>query len=392
MDDTWAFIFMFALFNLWECAFWLHRNALLFQDSSWGHARFLKAGSYLGNRKGGIVICNPLPPLTTVFATAAWPVTLTSRRVFAYVSTVFTDNERPSYSGNGIAYDDVETVSVDSDRLLINGAVFVTCPSSFSARSAAQLIQELRDAAPNERQKILDNALKKSFAGDSIKETLERFHARILPLTILCNWYWFYIFILFPFVLIGAGSYWWFYLFGGGLLVLHLPVLFLFYHYHRALFPAETFPHARGERFMHLLHMGLFPPAAIRARDALSFHLLAPYHPLAVASLLCDEKGFRQLARQWVLDLRNPLRLQPLGDELEEADRDYRQWMLKQIETLPAKKQITLEELIQPPTPADSDDNFNAYCPRCFCQYTAETETCEDCTGVPLAGIDGVAD
>lgn len=102
--------------------------------------------------------------------------------------------------------------------------------------------------------------------------------------------------------------------------------------------------------------MFLSPITAVRAADRLGSQLLAPYHPIVVASIVCQPDEFGSLARRCVLS----------------ADAD------------PASRR-ECEELLAVLAPSvlsdipQREDGATAYCPRCWAQFHAAADLCPDC-------------
>jgi hypothetical protein len=128
----------------------------------------------------------------------------------------------------------------------------------------------------------------------------------------------------------------------------------------------------------------LYPPAAIRASDALSRPLLESCHPLAAAAVLCDAPHFETFARRTLLDLRHPAR--PLATENQPAlaaiEESARAETLAAAELVVRKAGLDPEKIIRPPEPSDS--TCRAFCPRCHALFTSADSSCSDCGGMPL--------
>jgi hypothetical protein len=122
----------------------------------------------------------------------------------------------------------------------------------------------------------------------------------------------------------------------------------------------------------------------MRGFNRLLLPALAGWHPLTVASVVCDEADFRSVAREFFRDLEHPLG--PFGSGWPDAARRTEAWhrdrLTRHAKALLAEKAIDLNELLQPPE--KDDPNAVGWCPRCEREFGANVETCHDCGGIPL--------
>jgi hypothetical protein len=104
----------------------------------------------------------------------------------------------------------------------------------------------------------------------------------------------------------------------------------------------------------------LSPISLIRAPFVVSQRALADVHPVAAASVLCDDDEFLRIARAWHYDA---------ADSRAAIERIVSARKLRDALTAP---------------PASPDASAAAFCPRCHATYYAELRECRDCTDVPL--------
>jgi hypothetical protein len=140
-----------------------------------------------------------------------------------------------------------------------------------------------------------------------------------------------------------------------------------FWRAHRILFPER-----RGERIQHLFTHGIFPPATLRAQDALTRNLLAEFHPAAVAKILCAPTAWRALVQRLLLELRYPI-----AGESPDASVRY-----AELARFAGQQGLTIDDLMAPP--ARAEESCQSYCPRCRTQYNIADGYCSDCRGVVL--------
>jgi hypothetical protein len=128
----------------------------------------------------------------------------------------------------------------------------------------------------------------------------------------------------------------------------------------------------------------LYPPAAIRACDALSRPQFERFHPLALASVVCPAPRLRAYAQKTLLDFRYPAG--PLATEgrpeLAAVEQFTRATVLAAAEALLRRNGMEPEDITRAPEPADRTSL--AFCPRCHSQFTRVDATCADCGNLPL--------
>jgi hypothetical protein len=119
-------------------------------------------------------------------------------------------------------------------------------------------------------------------------------------------------------------------------------------------------------RFKSVFSTVLSPIYAIRAEDAVARDLLAGFHPVAVAGVMCSQKDFEAFA----------------GEQLRtnKFSAQGTSWYGEQLQvalarTL-AKKGVDARLLLAAP---EREAGCVLYCPRCRAQYTKAREECADC-------------
>jgi hypothetical protein len=206
----------------------------------------------------------------------------------------------------------------------------------------------------------------------------------VRPLRQVTNALVLYVFVVSPVVILWCGLKGTWPGLLAGVVLLTLACSLLFRQAHRRLYPA-----ADDDRFTHGLTILLSPASAMRACDVLSRPLPEDVHPLALAGSLGSPDQWRRMARSAIKELRYPAQPEtPTDDRLAVGiDRDFRsRWAMVLGEYL-AARQLSEEELLAPPVPADNQ--CRAYCPRCEAQFTRAEEVCRDCGGLPLRPLAG---
>jgi hypothetical protein len=119
-------------------------------------------------------------------------------------------------------------------------------------------------------------------------------------------------------------------------------------------------------RFKQVFSTVLSPIYAIRAEDALARDLLAGFHPVAVAGVMCLQKELEAFAGEQLRTNKFSSRgTSWYGDQLELA-------LTRMLE----KKGVDAKRLLAAP---EREAGCMVYCPRCRAQYTKARTDCTDC-------------
>ena len=379
MGELQGLLLVVGIIYLSECLVWVRRGAMAF-GNWWGKSfRIRHPGTLAGNQRGGLLPANPLPPLGDIFIVAQFPVSLSPDGAFAYVASCLNPAGRPVQSAKYASWDDLKSIEIDGRKIFAGGALFLTTVSTFAARQTGNLLGRLRQLPKAERVPAIHKALSESLDTHKASERLREYRKRSKPIRLLSNLLFIYLFLVVPPLI-------WRFDFGvlglyllGGMLAQTVAIAILFRRAHKALYPD-----AGEDLFKPFLTMLLAPPAAIRAPDVLGRHLLEPFHPLAVARIVCSPRRFRDFARQTMIDLRYPLF--PVCPTTEsapvETDRWFRETTLAAVEAFLQQEGLKVRELVAAPEPTDPANL--SYCPRCGTQFVTREGTCADCGGRPL--------
>ena len=221
--------------------------------------------------------------------------------------------------------------------------------------------------------------LNESLDAEKLSARWRVFQTRARPIRILSNGLFVYLFLVVAPLIwrFGFGQFGLWLLVG--MLAQTISIAVLFRRAHQSLYPD-----AGEERLKAFLTLLLAPPAAIRAPDLLARHLLANFHPLAVAQVLCSSGRFKSFARQAFLDLRYPLL--PVCPTNEPEPMATEQWFrtARQVaaEQFVQRAGLKPDELTAMPGPTEPANQ--SCCPRCGAQFVTRTGTCLDCGGRPL--------
>jgi len=137
--------------------------------------------------------------------------------------------------------------------------------------------------------------------------------------------------------------------------------------------------HPDGTSGSKTVALSLFcsPPYLIRAAEMISVEIFEGLHPLCVAWVVMDRKGFNQMAELFLRALTFP---PPMDDAIPasvlQTVTEQRKTLAKWLDT----RGIFPETLLTPPPL----EGALAYCPRCRGEYLRDEGGCSNCEGVPL--------
>jgi hypothetical protein len=133
--------------------------------------------------------------------------------------------------------------------------------------------------------------------------------------------------------------------------------------------------------------MILTPTASIRACDMLGRDLLAGYHPLAMALVLCSGEDRAGTVRRILLDHAHPVRPRYLHEDALEraAADDYHDRLEAALAAAVEKAGLSVAALTAPPTLHDL--KAVAYCPRCDGEFIIAEGVCTTCGGLALRPV-----
>jgi len=212
----------------------------------------------------------------------------------------------------------------------------------------------------------------------ALRDDLDRFAVCGIFLRVLCNTLFAYLFIVLPTImLMWSVTVLWPTLLTA-LVVLVVPLAVEFRDLHAWLWPTNV-SDRRGE----LAHMVLYPPAAIRAHDWIAHRLCRPYHPLAVAAVLCPSPVFAQFAARELRRLHHPLATETVQPHLRTDE-------IVAVRRVLEAEGLRPDNLLAPPPHVDASSV--SYCPRCETAYTLSAGTCVDCPGVSLIPYEPASD
>jgi hypothetical protein len=362
-----------------ECACWLRADAVAFLSRGRDRWRLAHPSAWLGNLRAGLIFSNPLPPLGSAIIAQQWPLSISPDAIYSYVAQTLSRDGRADQREQYCRFEDIASIEASEKNLLINKEIFLQTVSPRYARHLAALIKKLAALPQEKRAAAINAALTESLNKKSLAKRLQEFRQRAAFLRAICNLLFIYIFsaVIALIWLPWLSQQWpWLLLL---LLMLMMVITARYYRLHRSFYPDGG-----AELLTKIFALALSPPVNIHAYGALSRHLLATYHPLAIAQALCEAESFREFARWILIDLHYPLA--PICPSEQAGPRATEAWfrasLLDAIEQFIKQAGINREDLLAPPAP--DNENSRCYCPRCLSQYGIEAGECENCGGISL--------
>jgi len=374
VTESQQLLLVIALIYLSDCLLWAHARAIAFVSTFGKKGRWKQPSSLLGNPNGGVIVAHPFPPLGRVFVCRPWPVSFSPAGAFSYVAQAVNSDERCEQPERCVRYEDIQSVRTRSKEVRINDVVFFRADSEPLAESIAGLTDKLRRLPLEERAATIDATLATAFDEKAAGRRVEAFEDACTRLRLFCNGLFIFIFLAGPSLVWFFG---WTWCWAPLLLVLLSAAAVIateYYQAHRMLYPNEP-----GNRRVQTAAMCLNPLGAIRARDALSRHLLALHHPLAAARVLCDDASFRDFARRALLDLHFPLRpvCRAASADANDIERWFRERLRETADAFVRRAGFDPVELIEADPPEEKSSR--TYCPRCQRQYERAAGDCAIC-------------
>lgn len=379
MGDLESLILLLCALYLSECCLIVRRGFVALRLHLPGRGGVAHP-TWVGNQLGGLVFNNPLPPLGATFVCGQWPISLSEDAAYAYVAQVINPGLRPDRPNPRLVrFNEIHTIAHDTGTIYVNDLPFIDLGDPNAAAHYAALLTRLWRLPREKRSAGIDAALIESTRTHSIKRRLQQFRLRARWLRVWCHLVFVALLVYLPATIWAPRlrHYWLEFLLV--LLFCLINVWMSFYGAHKRLYPEDSV-----RRWKALTTMLLMPTAAVRACDALGRSLLARYHALAAAAVLCDRAAFADFARRTLLDLEHPLAPACPSEDPEhrEIEQSFRRRLRKQLADVATAAGFQPAALTAPPQ--CDDPACVAFCPRCDTLYVVPGGVCTDCGGIPL--------
>lgn len=371
-----AVILLIWFFYAIECIAWASRSDVCFRSLSGKSWKIAKPSASLEIAHSSPIFLFPFPPLGMLIPTHLPQIAFSPEGVSSYVAE--SENAPLDRNDAYYRYEQIESLKIRGQEILINGRLFVRAYSTAEAKEATEFIERIKGSRIKDREGLILDRISGLFKDSLVKSKVEGFIKKTVWLSMISNLLWAYLIIGIP---VGI------YIYGFSRIVLYLLAIVLLFHLAIVGMTFQTYWKIRGRRdFSLFLRLLASPFNSIRATDLLAKELLAEYHPFAVAAALLARERFLAYARRSRARVRHPL----YDPDMSKAARDTDQWFKERIildmERSAKKMGIKAEVLGKPETP-DEEIGYSSYCPRCHCFYEQEEGICADCADIKLVRL-----
>jgi len=378
LSETEIILAVLAVFYLSECVFWISHQAVCFSAMA-ANFRPDRGVGFVSNDNGGLVPTVPTP-FATSFVCESWPVSVSPEGIYAAAEQTGAHESSSHRAGTFVSFTGNCSIKLLDREVCINGKPIARFTSASHARCFREFLDEVSASTGPDRERAIEEKLKAMTDIDAIKQRLSMLRCEAAPLKVASTILFLYTFglgaLLYYLAETGSAYHLWVYL--GGFAAYWLFAVLTFYSAHRRLYP-----NCVAERRKCCATMILSPAAAMRGPSLLSRNLLASYHPVAAAAVVCSQQMFLEFAKPFLLDLQYSMPIAACAEN--SASLRTEQWFRARlrIRLCEVLRCVGLDaaDLVKPPAP---DPDARSYCPRCQSQFVLDDGTCENCGGLRL--------
>lgn len=349
MRELASLLVIVLLVYLFQCLCWAPTRAHVFSLEPGGESGRKKRGFLWSALRLTGYWANPLPPLQPLLV-VDWPQFQPEPEILRITPT---DAEPVS-----LVWEQLK-VTRSGNKLACNGSVVLRSGAE-QLKQSQDFLEKLKRAKVKERRKLIEAWLRKATDAAAIEERLKEFCHKSRWLDIAVNLQFFLLFLIVPmaFFRFGSRALW---PMAGGVVTTSIFIAWRSVRLHKLFSPGD------GEgRFKSVFSTVLSPIYAIRAEDAVARDLLAGFHPVAVAGVMCSQKELEAFAgEQLRINKFSSHGASWYGEQLQLA-------LTRMLE----KKGVEVRRLLAEP---EREAGCVVYCPRCRAQYTKAREDCADC-------------
>ena len=349
MRELASLLLVVVLVYVFQCLCWVPQSA---------HAFSLDLSGKNGRRKRGFLwsafhltgyCANPIPPLQPLVVVHApefqpSPEAITLRQGDMEPLTIAWEQLTLKRSGSKLLCNNVELFRGEASQ----------------AKDLSDFLLRVKAAAPKKRGALIETWLRKRTDAAAAKERVELYCKKSIWLDLAVNTQFMLLFIITPisFARFGSKALW---PLAGIVLSTSVVIAWQFWRLHKQFFPGDG-----DARFKSIFSTVLSPIYAIRAGDALARDLLAGFHPLVAAGVLCSARDFEALAGEHLREIHFSL----------SGTNWYAEQLQRALNRMVSKQGLDTRQLLATP---ERQENCVVYCPRCRAQYTKQRESCADC-------------
>lgn len=381
MSDVETIFVVLAAFYFFESASLVTTAARTF-GSQWGRRFKPSAAEGLWGNESRSIHIAPLAPTGAMFIGEHWPISVSPEGVFGFNAAAPGLRFRPTATERFVSFDSKPVFEFNGSKLFADGELLARTTRPELASWLAGVLSQASELPLEARTAALEQRIGAGFQKESCAQRWDQLQKESpwVRRTGTIGFVWvfvggavyYYLVRDQPFALRALLAYWSVALFGW------VWAMVEFYIAHKKLYPSRS-----ADRFKSTVEM-ILPATAMRGYNRLALPSLAGWHPLAVAATVCNDRDFRNVAREFFRDLEHPLG--PFGENWSEAARRTEAWHRERVKrsaiALLAEMNVDMAELLRPPE--KEDPNAAAWCPRCEREFGANVETCHDCGEIRL--------
>jgi len=349
MRELASLLVVVLLVYLFQCLCWAPTRAHVFSLEPGGESGRKKRGFLWSALKLTGYWANPLPPLQPLLV-VDWPQLQPEPEILR----IMPAEAEPA----AVAWEELK-VTRSGSKLQCNGSV-VLQGGAEQLKQSLELLDKLKRAKAKERKKLIETWLRRATDATAIEDRLRAFCRKSRWLDLAVNLQFFLLFMIVPmaFFRFGSRALW---PMVGAVLATSIFIAWQSVRLHKFFFPGD------GEgRFKSVFSTVLSPIYAIRAEDAVARDLLAGFHPVAVAGVMCSQKELEAFAGE-------QLRMNKFSSR---GTGWYGEQLQLALARMLEKKGVDAKLLLAAP---EREEGCVLYCPRCRAQYTKVREGCADC-------------
>ena len=361
MRELASLLVVVLLVYLFQCLCWAPTGAHVFSLEPGGESGRKKRGFMWSALKLTGYWANPLPPLQPLLV-VDWP----QLQPEAETVRITPADAEPV----AVAWEELK-ITRAGNKLRCNGTV-VLQGGADQLKQSQEFLEKLKRARAKERKKLIEEWLRKSTDAAAIEERLTMFCRKSRWLDIAVNLQFLLLFLIVPmsFFRFGSRALW---PMAGAVAATSVFIAWRSARLHKLFFPGEN-----EGRFKTVLSTVLSPIYAIRAEDAVARDLLAGFHPVAVAGVMCSKPDLEAFAGE-------QLRMNKFSSR---GTGWYSEQLQSALARMLEKKGVDVKRLLGAP---EKEEGCVLYCPRCRAQYTKAREGCADCGYGELLGFEAQA-
>lgn len=267
-----------------------------------------------------------------------------------------------------LKFDDILTIEIKDDFLLLNGKIFSKSSSAELAKVHKALIEKLKKTLQTKRKSVLENYLRGRFNLARAKGILSESKSQIKRLRIVSGVHFFVFFVLFPLTYLIFPNILFFAI---GLCVCLLFSLILIPY-----FCVEKYKADKKWKFFALKCVSFFPFLSIINRE-IYLHQLEDFHPSLLAGILLKKEAAKKYFAASLRDLKYPIIRVENSDALVCAT-NFNAQIFEYTHAL-ANKIFETPNFDFEISAKNFPKNVLSYCPRCGAAFCCERKDCSDC-------------